>query len=259
MISKGLLKYVQSLQQKKFRQQYGVFLVEGGKSVLELLPADFAIQHLWATPDFYAQHHKALDMAPTPPTLVTAHDLQRAGTFRQNDTALAVAALRAPQPLAPSPNAYALMLDDVRDPGNLGTIVRVADWYGIRQLICSPTTVDIYNPKAIAASMGSFTRVHWYYTDLPTYVRSHPAIPIYGTFMDGQSVYETSFAPGGILLMGNEANGISPALAPLVGHRIAIPPYAPQGQGAESLNVALATAIVCDNLRRGRPRGRTHG
>ncbi len=250
MISKGLLKYVQSLQQKKFRQQYGVFLVEGGKSVLELLQADFAIQHLWTTPDFYAQNRKALDIAATAPTLVRAEDLQRVGTFRQNDTALAVAAFRTPVPLVPAPDAYALMLDDVRDPGNLGTIVRVADWYGIRQLICSPTTVDFYNPKVIAATMGSFTRVHWHYTDLPTYVRNHSSIPIYGTFMEGKSVYETTFAPGGILLMGNEANGISSALAPLVGHRITIPPYAPQGQGAESLNVALATAIVCDNLRR---------
>jgi TrmH family RNA methyltransferase len=137
------------------------------------------------------------------------------------------------------------VLDDIRDPGNLGTILRIADWYGIRKLICSSSTADVYNPKVISASKGSFTRVEWYYCELNAYLKER-SVPVYGAFLDGANVHTHGFEKSGYIVLGNEANGISFEVEQLVSQRITIPRFG----GAESLNVGIATAIICDNLRR---------
>jgi TrmH family RNA methyltransferase len=148
-------------------------------------------------------------------------------------------------PLVVSEQEYGIVLDDIHDPGNLGTIVRTADWFGIRKIIASPETADFYNPKVISATMGSFTRVQVYYTDLATYL-SGTKHRIYGAFLDGTDIHSVRFTNGGLIVIGSESHGISAELAPFVREKVTIPKY---GQ-AESLNAAIATAIICDNLRR---------
>ncbi|GAA4403733.1 RNA methyltransferase [Nibrella viscosa] len=249
MLSKNLSKYVQSLHQKKYRQEHGAFLVEGAKSVREVLLSGFQVEILLITDQFYKEN----DLLPhnqRPRTeFVTPAELERVGTLASNNTALAVVKTRENRPLAAEPGELALVLDDVRDPGNLGTILRIADWYGIRKIICSDTTADVYNPKVISASKGSFTRVDWWYGDLVAWLKQQPDIPVYGAFLDGGNVHQTAFGGTGYLVMGNESNGISPEVAALVSRRVTIPRYG----GAESLNVGIATAIILDNWRRGHP------
>lgn len=246
MLSKKWLKTIKSLQIKKVRQESGAFLVEGAKSVRELLAADFAIQALFVTPAYAAQWTDQLRAAPFVVETATADELAAAGSLATNAAALAIATARPDVPLRADPGEFVLLLDAVADPGNLGTIVRVADWYGIRKVICSPDTVDFYNPKVIAATMGSFARVRVHYTDLAALLTAHADQPSYGTFLEGEDIHAVGLAAGGYVVMGNESRGIGADLARLIGRRLTIPRFG----GAESLNVALATAIVCDNLRR---------
>jgi len=247
MLSKSQIKYVQSLHQKKYRQEYGAFLVEGAKSVLELLASDFEVELLLITETFRKENARLLDNQRIRTEVVNPAELERVGTLTSNDACLAVAKTKENRPLVAGSNEFALVLDDVRDPGNLGTIIRIADWYGIQKLICSRTTADVYNPKVISATKGSFTRVNWYYCDLETFLSEQPGMAIYGAFLDGEDVHSTAFAQSGYLIMGNESNGISPAVGRFVTQRLTIPRYG----GAESLNVGIATAVICDNLRRG--------
>jgi TrmH family RNA methyltransferase len=151
--------------------------------------------------------------------------------------------MRANQEAPVNPNEFVIVLDDIRDPGNLGTIIRTADWYGIHSIVASEETTDFYNPKVIASTMGSFCRVNVFYTDLSSYLSAQKG-PVYGTFLNGKDVHALGEKPGGFIVIGNESNGISPAVEKLVTHRITIP----RRGGAESLNAAIATAIVLDNL-----------
>jgi RNA methyltransferase, TrmH family len=244
MISKNKQKYVTSLHQKKYRQEYSRFLVEGAKSVSELLTSDFEIEVVVGSDIFKQQYAKLLHHVVFEEA--SAEELTKISTFSTNDTALAIAKTKPNQRLTAEANEYVLMLDDIRDPGNLGTIIRIADWYGIKKIICSDNTVEFYNPKVIAATMGSFTRVQLYYTDLALYTQQHPTLPLYGTFLDGSDVHQTVFSASGGIVIGNESNGIGNALAAHIQHRITIPRY---GQ-AESLNAGIATAVVLDNWRR---------
>jgi len=243
MISKANIKFIKSLQIKKYRKQEQCFVVEGGKSVLELLNSDFEVEMLLGTTDFLnglkgtikAEVHE-----------VTAKDLTGLGEFQTNETALAVARMKENTEFTVSEDEFALVLDDMRDPGNLGTIIRTADWYGIRKIVASEETADFYNSKVITSTMGSFTRTQIFYTALETYL-SGSRHPILGAFLDGQDVHQFKFGKGGLIVIGNEARGISPSIEKFITTRITIPRY---GQ-AESLNAAIATAIICDNLRRG--------
>ncbi len=245
MLSKNQIKYINALQQKKFRQEFQAFVVEGGKSVLELLHSPFALASLYVTEDFYKENKPLLDKQTIQAEIVTQSELERAGSFSSNNAALAVAKMRANEPLQVAAQEFALVLDDIRDPGNLGTIIRIADWYGISKIICSENTVDLYNPKVISATMGSFTRVQLYYTHLPSFLATIQA-KVYGTFLDAQNVHQMRFASEGYIVIGNEANGISAEVEAFVSEKITIPRF---GQ-AESLNAGIATAIICDNLRR---------
>ncbi|RRB06423.1 TrmH family RNA methyltransferase [Larkinella rosea] len=245
MISKSLSKYIQSLHQKKYRQEHGAFLVEGAIDVLELCASDYQMELLFVTEPFYKENAGLLDKQRVRMEMVSADDLKRVGTLVVNEAALAVAKTKENRFLVAETDEFVLVLDDIRDPGNLGTILRIADWYGIRKLICSQSTADVYNPKVISASKGSFTRVEWYYCDLTTYLTA-VSKPVFGAFLAGENVHSQDFGKSGYLVMGNEANGISFEVEKLVSKRITIPRY---GQ-AESLNVGIATAIICDNLRR---------
>ncbi|MCP1382518.1 TrmH family RNA methyltransferase [Runella salmonicolor] len=250
MLSKNLTKYLHSLQLKKFRLEHNAFLVEGAKSVLELLTADFQTELVVATEQFYKENTQKLEKQPFRLEIATADELARAGTLQTNDAALAVVKTKDNDFLYAEKGEYVLVLDDIRDPGNLGTIIRIADWYGITKIICSQTTTDWYNPKVIAASKGSFTRVRGYYAELTAYLEKvgnmEHGIGIYGTFLEGKNIHQTSFGNTGYIVMGNESNGIGPTVEQFVTHKITIPRFG----GAESLNVGIAAAVVLDNLRR---------
>lgn len=244
MISKATIKFIKSLQIKKYRKQEQCFVVEGAKSVLELLQSDFETTLIVGTGEFM-DHLKnpAAELIP-----VTEKELHSLGEFQTNTGALAVARMKPNERPVIKGNHIGLVLDDIRDPGNLGTIIRIADWYGINAIIASAETADFYNSKVITSSMGSFTRLPVYYTDLPTYLKQHDVsgLTTWGAFLDGQNVHECDFSNGGLIVIGNESKGISPAVEKLVTRRITIPRFGK----AESLNAAIATGIICDNIRR---------
>lgn len=219
-------------------------MVEGGKSVKEVLQSAFTVKWLVATNDFLATNRKLTDRVEE--IIITAPDvLKGLGDFKTNDSALAIVRIGENKEPVVKKNAFYLVLDDVRDPGNLGTIIRTADWYGIAAIIASPETADVYNSKVIAASMGSYTRVEVFYTNLPDYLRKSD-MPVIGTFLTGENIHQVKDVKGGLIVIGNEANGISSEVEKLVTRRITIPRFGK----AESLNAAVATAVVCDNLLR---------
>ena len=252
MLSKNKLKYIQSLHQKKYRQQHGAFLVEGAKSVQEVLLSDFSVEFVVATEEFYKENEPVINHQRTPFEIAPVADLERAGTLESNNAALAVVRTKENRPLLAEPGELALILDDIRDPGNLGTILRIADWYGVRKIFCSETTAEVYNPKVISASKGSFTRVQWWYGQLVPMLSQLTTQPVgspnmYGAFLNGDDVHHLNVqSSGGYVVMGNESNGIRPEIADFVTQRITIPRYG----GAESLNVGIATAVLLDNIRR---------
>jgi TrmH family RNA methyltransferase len=242
MLSKATIKFIKSLQVKKYRKQEQCFLVEGAKSVQELLTSDFDVVMVVGSPDFFS-HLRAPLRGEAVET--NAKMLEGLGEFQTNRSALAVARMKPNVPLYPNSYEYVVAVDDLKDPGNLGTIIRTADWFGISKIVASSATADFYNPKVISATMGSFTRVQIFYTDLAEYLRDLGQ-PVYGAFLHGTDVHRVAFAPSGCILIGSESHGISPALEPLVTEKVTIPRY---GQ-AESLNAGMATAIICDNVRR---------
>ncbi|UXE68018.1 MAG: RNA methyltransferase [Chryseotalea sp. WA131a] len=244
MISKATGKFIKSLQVKKYRKEEQSFIVEGAKSVAELLRSDFEVKWLAATDDFLQLHSNVLSNRHIEWTEASAKELGQLGTFQTNDGALAIASMKPNQPLTVQ-NEYALILDDIRDPGNLGTIIRTADWYGIDKIIASEKTADFYNPKVISATMGSFCRVQLYYANLVEYLNT-THLPVYGTFLNGKNIYTVDFEKAGLIAMGNEANGISTE----VGQLVTVPITIPKRGGAESLNASIATAIVLDNVFR---------
>ncbi len=210
--------------------------------MLETLESDFEVLMAVSTTDFLNQN-EALSRVNNL-IEVNERELSAIGSFKTNNTALLVVKMK-PNIEPKLEKGFTLALDGINDPGNLGAIIRIADWYRIKQILASNDTVDLYNPKVIAASKGSFNRVDIFYTELQEYL-SGLDINIYGAFMNGESVHKAVFPDTGIIIMGNEANGISPEVEKLVNHKITIPRFG----GAESLNVAMATAIICDNALR---------
>jgi TrmH family RNA methyltransferase len=246
MFSKAQQKYVQSLQIKKYRQEHHAFLVEGAKSVLELMDSDFQIELLLCTSKFFVENEKKLKKISV--EQISQAELEKTSTLQSNDSAVAVVKMKINNPIEAIGKEFVLVLDDIRDPGNLGTILRIADWYGIKKVVCSDSTVDFYNPKVIAASMGSFTRIQNYYINLQTYFEeisaAHPAI--IGTFLNHENLHQFNFPEAGYIVLGNESNGIGETVEKYVTNKVTIPRYG----HAESLNVGIATAIVLDNLMR---------
>jgi RNA methyltransferase, TrmH family len=244
MLSKGRIKFIKSLQIKKYRKQEQCFIVQGAKSVQELLKSDFSIQFIAGTPAFLA----SLPAVNVETVEASEKELASLGEFQSNEAGLAVAAMRPVTPFIHQSGEFSLILDDIRDPGNLGTIIRSADWFGINRIAASHETADFYNPKVISATMGSFTRTTVFYEDL-TALLSETKERVYGAYLHGRNVHDEGFDGGGMLLIGNESRGISPNLQEYVTDRITIPRYG----NAESLNAAVATAIICDNIRRRNP------
>jgi len=250
MVSKALGKYVQSLHQKKYRQRHGAFLVEGGKSVLELLSSDLEVEHVLATADFVAQH-RATWPGALPLAAASEAELTQLGTLAANTTALAVARLPAEALLPPTLplGALLLALDEVRDPGNLGTLLRLADWYGLPGVVLSPGCADPYAPKTVAASMGAFARVRVWERDLAGWFASLPSgVGVFGADLRGENVHRLRLQPAGVLVMGSESHGLTSAVEAGLTRRLHIPRGA-SGR-AESLNVAISAAILLDNFFR---------
>ena len=248
MLSKNRIKYVNSLKIKKYRQLNQSFIVEGAKSVLELLSSDFVIEFVLATQEFQQKYSSISSQHKTLFETVTLTELQGLGSFQTNDSCLAVVKTKENVFLRAEDSEYVLILDDVSDPGNLGTIIRIADWYGINKIICSENTTDIYNPKVIAASKGSFTRVSLFYANLAEYLETNAGDKmVVGAFLGGESLYDFKFPnDGGYIIMGNESNGVGQEVEKFVTHKITIPRFGV----AESLNVGIATAVILDNLKR---------
>lgn len=242
MLSKAKIKFVKSLQIKKYRKQEQCFVVEGAKSVQELMNSDFEVIMLLGTKEFLSEKNPG---GTTEVIEVTPKELDGIGEFQSNDAGLAVARMKSNRSISVNPNEFALVLDDIRDPGNLGTIIRTADWYGIQKIIASEETADFYNSKVITSTMGSFTRVNVFYTELASYFAEH-RVRVFGAYLEGLDVHRLDFGKSGLILLGNESRGISSDLDRFVTDKITIPRYGL----AESLNAAVATAIICDNVRR---------
>ena len=258
MLSKARIKWIKSLEQRKHRQENMAFVAEGPKLVGELLPFMTPL-YLAATEEWAAAHPEAMRQAREA-DVVSRAELERASLLRTPQTVLAVLPLPERQlDVNALHGCLSLALDGVQDPGNLGTILRIADWFGIRHVICSEGTVDAYNPKCVQSSMGALARVGVYQVgSLVEFLRYAQAqadlrqtgIPVYGTFLDGNNIYDEEITPNGIIVMGNEGNGISDDVRQLITHRLYIPNYPLGSQTTESLNVAVATAIVCAEFRR---------
>ena len=239
MLSKSHIKLITSLKQKKFRQQHNLFVVEGVKTIKELLQSELTLHALYTTESFNIDAKDEI--------LITDAELKRISFLTTPNKALAVFKIPAARPI--EQNGLVLVLDTIRDPGNLGTIIRLCDWFGVKDLVCSRETVDCFNPKVIQATMGSITRVNINYVDLELFL-SETSLPVYGAFMEGDTVYGTQLPEKGVLVMGNEANGVSKEIEALVRKKISIPRFGDL-QVAESLNVSTATAILLSEFRRG--------
>lgn len=246
-LSKNRIKYIRSLELKKNRKADKVFLAEGPKLVGDLLD-HFTCRFLIATSEWLSAHQR-LPIADV--NEVTEEELARASLLKTPQQVLAV--FEQPEDITDVSvisHSLCLALDDVQDPGNLGTIIRLADWFGIEHIFCSPNTVDIYNPKTIQATMGGIARVKLHYTPLPELIRSLKNIPVYGTFLDGKNIYEQPLSTHGLIVMGNEGKGIGKEVEQLINQRLYIPNYPSERETSESLNVAIATAVVCAEFRR---------
>ena len=245
MLSKAQISLITSLQNKKFRLQHQIFVVEGIKSVLEFVNSSYKVQKIYATP----QAQTKLEKIPHNIKLeeVTEGEFQKISSLKNPQGALALVELPQNNKLdiAQLRGKHHIVLDDVQDPGNLGTIIRTAEWFGIKNIICSIGTVDAFNPKVVQATMGSLSRVQIYYVDLEKFIEE-TTLPTFGALLKGQSIYETAFGSEGLIIMGNEGNGIRPSLIPKIDKAVTIPRI---GE-AESLNVAVATTIFCSELSR---------
>jgi RNA methyltransferase, TrmH family len=245
MLSKTKAKFIKSLQDKKYRHENKLFLVEGAKSTLELLSSDFTISEFYCTDKFMKEHKNELSNQRLSYSLVTENELSTISSYSNNNAALAVVQMKPQHRFNYHGNEWVIVLEHIQDPGNLGTIIRIADWYGITKIICSETTTDFYNPKVISSTMGSFARVVVYYENLYAVLKESKQ-PIVAAHLNGANMHRTTFPDGGYLIMGNESLGITDKLMELVSTSICIPRYG----HAESLNVAVATAIICDAIRR---------
>ncbi|MCB0466691.1 MAG: RNA methyltransferase [Aequorivita sp.] len=238
MVCKSQTKLITSLRQKKYRDQTGLFIAEGPKVIAELLAEGLTLQSLFSTNSFEitAENHFQ----------VTEAELKKISFLKTANTSVAV--FEIPEPRLLQDKGLIVALDAVRDPGNLGTIIRLCDWFGVQQLICSEDTTDCFNPKVVQATMGSLARVQVHYISLSEYL-DRTALPVFGGFMDGKNVYSEKLPKDGIVVMGNEANGISGAILQKITHKISIPRFG-ETQKTESLNVATATAILLSEFRR---------
>ena len=240
MLSKNELKYIQSLCQKKQRAEEGLFIAEGTRLVDELLQSHYPVKKVYALADWVA----ANPLLKIPVQQITAAELSKISLLQTPHQVLAIVEQKNPGPLPEKTNAFTLIVDGIQDPGNMGTIIRIADWFGIKQIVASTDTVELYNPKLIQATMGSFIRVSVHYTSLEAYLQNCP-VPVFGALLEGKSLYEQLSVPEAMLIIGNEARGIRASLLPLITNPVTIPRIG----GAESLNAAVAAGIIVSHLK----------
>ncbi|RHJ77894.1 RNA methyltransferase [Parabacteroides sp. AM08-6] len=249
MLSKSKVKYIRSLELKKYRNEQNVFVAEGNKLVADMLHA-FECELLIAKPSWMATQGNI----PAKELLVDEDEDIRKVSFLKNPQDV-LAIFKRPAWLldeADPSSSLLLALDGIQDPGNLGTIIRLADWFGIEHIVCSLDTADVFGPKTVQATMGALTHVKVHYTDLQKYLETQAAkgIALFGTFLDGENMYTKELSANGIVVMGNEGNGIRPKIKELINRKLYIPSFPPERETSESLNVAIATAIICAEFRR---------
>jgi RNA methyltransferase, TrmH family len=252
MLTKNQIKLISSLKVKKFREEHGLFVVEGAKIVPELLKSSYAIHSIYAKQTWLEENNYLFKgkVGEGQVFETSEKELERISQLSTPNEVVAVVKSRTAIFDAPlAQNNLTLLLDEVKDPGNLGTIIRIADWFGIPQIICSEDSVDVFNSKVIQATMGSFTRVEIIYNNLSEILDRNARtskIPVFGALLDGERVYTADLPKHGFLIMGNESRGISAPLLPFIDRAVSIPSFG----GAESLNVSIAAAILCSEFRR---------
>ncbi len=255
MLSKNNIKHINSLKINKFRKKYSEFIVEGDKCVFELLKSDFNTINIFANAEWIENYSTMPEISETEIIEITDPEMKKISSFSTACQILAIAEI--PQTDFEKGNIsekLTLMIDDIKDPGNLGTIIRTADWFGINHIICSNETVDLFNPKVIQSSMGSFTRVKLLYVELSEYLQNlQPDICVYSCVLDGENIYKTELSKNGIIILGSESHGVSEKLSPFISKKIAIPSFVDNknsGNSTESLNVSVAAGIICSEFKR---------
>jgi TrmH family RNA methyltransferase len=245
MLSKSQISFIKSLHQKKYRKENGMFIIEGIKSIAEFIHSSYQVHSIYCLP----QYQSLLPKLPANIKLfeVNNAELDKISTLQTPQGILALVNIPKNRVLTVSglKGVFSLVLDGVQDPGNLGTIIRTADWFGFEQVICSAATVEIYNPKTVQATMGSLSRVNVFYEDLHTLL-STVKLPVFGAVLNGSSIYQTDWGKEGLVILGNEGQGITPEIMELITHPVTIPRIG----GAESLNVAISAAILCADISR---------
>lgn len=251
MISKADIKLIKSLADRQTRIESGVFAVEGFKMVAEVLVSDYTVTRIFITRGT-ENEVTAAGIRGAIVEEISPAEMERISHFKTPPGILALVKIPDRPFIDPSRDKLILALDGIQDPGNLGTIIRIADWFGIGDIVCSPGSADCNNPKTVQATMGALFRVNVHYLPLEGLLSgaSEKSVPVYGTVMDGDNIYEAQLSESGIIVMGSESHGISPEVGRLLSHRLLIPPYPADRHGSESLNVATAAAIVCAEFRR---------
>lgn len=242
-MTKAEIQFVRSLADKRVRDEERLFIAEGDKLIYEILASGWRVRNLYALEGHFAGQAE----------IISSKEMERISQFKTASTSLAVVEQpRHKTPTTASAKKLSLALDGVQNPGNLGTIIRLADWFGVEEIFCSSDTADCFNPKVIQATMGAILRVKLHYLPLADFLArtANEGIPIYGTMLDGNNIYDTELSTGGVIVMGNEGKGVSEECTRAFTHRLLIPTYPADRQGSESLNVAMATGIVCAEFRR---------
>lgn len=245
MLSKSQISFLKSLQNKNDRHAHGFFLVEGFKSIIEFINSPYHVEAIYHTASFDPKLLKLSQKINLYP--ISDNDNQKISSLKTPQEVIALVQIPVESSIDNSwfKQKFTIVLDGVQDPGNMGTIIRIADWFGFGALVCSADTVDAYNPKVVQASMGSLARVQVHYTELAAFIRQS-GLPVFGAVLDGNSLFETGFGSEGFVVMGNEGNGLRPEIERLITQKVTIPRYG----GAESLNVGIATALFCSEIRR---------
>lgn len=255
MLSKNQLKLIKSLRLQKYRLEEMLFVAEGIKLVDELLRSDFGIHQIFATSEWISAGHLPQNRYLVEIVEISQAELDRISVLSTPNQVLALAQIPAFSQLPKIKGEWVLALDQIRDPGNLGTIIRTADWFGIDRIVAANSSVDVWNPKVVQASMGSVFRMPVHYTDLELFLaENYKEVPVYGTLLEGISLSDVELKPDGIVVIGNESHGISDKLKPYISSKITIPAAGIGVSGrAESLNASIATAIICYEIRRQYP------
>ncbi|MGN7204780.1 TrmH family RNA methyltransferase [Pedobacter sp. SAFR-022] len=245
MLSKSQIGFIKSLHQKKYRKAHGLFIVEGLKTLMEFFSSKYQIQSIYYLPQYQSLLPKLASNIKL--FEVNNAELEKISTLQAPQGILALIAIPENHVIAPEALSagFSLVLDGIQDPGNMGTIIRTADWFGFKHIICSTNTVEVFNPKTVQATMGSLARVDICYTSLPTYLQ-HLKIPVYAAMLDGENLYQVEWQQEGLVVLGNEGQGISDEVANLISSKITIPRIG----AAESLNVSISAAIICAEISR---------